>query len=945
MPRLNCVAGRAKKYSSANSNVIAARLSRAIFETLENRRLLSGTVATWTGAGGDALWSNSANWQNNTLPVVGQDVDFPAPGSGTQAIVTVDVSPTVGNLELDDTALQGVNTITLQGDITTDASTQSAILDPITLGHDTTINVPYDLVLGGAVDDGGHHYSLTVNGGGEIDMGVYAENAGVVALSGSGNISETYSGNTTLDNVELNLDGTLASSILAQNSYVVANHSIGGFSGTASGLFASDNSTGLPSTLTLSDGLSLDGTSLFYAHIETGSSYGKVVVDGGTIDLGSAALQGITFNGTTPADGDVLTIVQNNTGNPITGTFASMPEGSEQLIAGHYYAISYVGGVSGHDVTLTANGGPSDIWTDGAGTGRWSNPGNWSLGAIPIAGENVQFNTSGDFVNVDSASIDIGTLTLDHTNLSGNAITVEGNFTNTAGASIIDDAITLTHDATVEAGSGSIDFEAPISDGGNHYGITVLGGTLQLGVADSRAMTYTGTTEVDTGATLDIAVSVASPIVLDAGSTLVAAGHGAPSVISNGGTIDVVSPYNGQAQQLRVPGVLTLNSTSTLSFPIDSASIGYGDTSAGYGQIVVNSGTITLAGSLATSRNSNYNYVPPIGTSYTIIANNTGSNVAGEFSNLPEDGEFESHGTWFQIDYHGGSSGHDVVLTATKAPTQITVASTSSTANFGSTVTFRAAVSGTDANNDVPAGTVSFFEGSTLIGTESVVSGTATIDTTTLMPGTHAINAVYSGDSNFSSSSAATFTQTINPVVTFISATDPVRTATRFATFAALAGNTEPAGEAGLSYTWSVLAAPGGAKAPLMPGNGSNAAKNMTMRLYKDGTYLMQVIAADAQGFSATRTVRLIVSQTAKGIRLAPHAQQIAAGSQLQYSGILLDQFNHPMRTDYVLSWKLDTNSGSITSDGLFSSEKITGHVTVEADWNDVSGTVGATLV
>ena len=49
-----------------------------------------------------------------------------------------------------------------------------------------------------------------------------------------------------------------------------------------------------------------------------------------------------------------------------------------------------------------------------------------------------------------------------------------------------------------------------------------------------------------------------------------------------------------------------------------------------------------------------------------------------------------------------------------------------------------------------------------------------------------------------------------------------------------------------------------------MPGNGTNAAKDMTMRLYKDGGYLFRVTATDPQGYSAVRTVRLIVKQTAR---------------------------------------------------------------------------------
>ena len=52
----------------------------------------------------------------------------------------------------------------------------------------------------------------------------------------------------------------------------------------------------------------------------------------------------------------------------------------------------------------------------------------------------------------------------------------------------------------------------------------------------------------------------------------------------------------------------------------------------------------------------------------------------------------------------------------------------------------------------VPAGatgTVSFFDGTTLLGTAPVTGNTASLTVSTLAAGTHTITAVYSGDANF----------------------------------------------------------------------------------------------------------------------------------------------------------------------------------------------------
>lgn len=83
----------------------------------------------------------------------------------------------------------------------------------------------------------------------------------------------------------------------------------------------------------------------------------------------------------------------------------------------------------------------------------------------------------------------------------------------------------------------------------------------------------------------------------------------------------------------------------------------------------------------------------------------------------------------------------------------LSVTSLSSSANPalpGQSVTFTATVTG----NGTPTGTVTFYDGSTELGTGTLDSnGNATYTTSTLSPGTHNISADYSGDSNFASSS------------------------------------------------------------------------------------------------------------------------------------------------------------------------------------------------
>ena len=58
-------------------------------------------------------------------------------------------------------------------------------------------------------------------------------------------------------------------------------------------------------------------------------------------------------------------------------------------------------------------------------------------------------------------------------------------------------------------------------------------------------------------------------------------------------------------------------------------------------------------------------------------------------------------------------------------------------------------------------GTVSFFDGSVLLGTGAVTNGVATLTTSTLVAGTHTITAVYNGDATYASSQSGPATVTV----------------------------------------------------------------------------------------------------------------------------------------------------------------------------------------
>jgi ribosomal protein bL25 (Ctc-form) len=89
----------------------------------------------------------------------------------------------------------------------------------------------------------------------------------------------------------------------------------------------------------------------------------------------------------------------------------------------------------------------------------------------------------------------------------------------------------------------------------------------------------------------------------------------------------------------------------------------------------------------------------------------------------------------------------------------------------GQTVTLTATISPTPTGS--PLGTVSFYDGATLIGTGSVnSSGVATLTTSALPAGTDPLTVVYSGNSGFAGSTSSSLNETVNlnPTTTSLAA-------------------------------------------------------------------------------------------------------------------------------------------------------------------------------
>ncbi len=99
-------------------------------------------------------------------------------------------------------------------------------------------------------------------------------------------------------------------------------------------------------------------------------------------------------------------------------------------------------------------------------------------------------------------------------------------------------------------------------------------------------------------------------------------------------------------------------------------------------------------------------------------------------------------------------------VTVTANTVSVALAATPSIAVPGTTITLAATLSGA-TGTAAPTGTVTFLDGTTVVGTAPVASNAATLKTATLAVGTHNITAMYGGDAGYAAATSAAQTVVI----------------------------------------------------------------------------------------------------------------------------------------------------------------------------------------
>ena len=119
-----------------------------------------------------------------------------------------------------------------------------------------------------------------------------------------------------------------------------------------------------------------------------------------------------------------------------------------------------------------------------------------------------------------------------------------------------------------------------------------------------------------------------------------------------------------------------------------------------------------------------------------------------------------------------GSTSAALTETVNQSSTTMTLVSNLNPAIFGQAIPFVATVQ--TASGGAATGTVTFYDGSTTLGTATVTNNNsqhnvALLTFAGMLGGTHAITAAYSGDANYTASTSSALTETINPASSAVS--------------------------------------------------------------------------------------------------------------------------------------------------------------------------------
>ena len=520
------------------------------------------------------------------------------------------------------------------------------------------------------------------------------------------------------------------------------------------------------------------------------------------------------------------------TGNPVNGSV--MVNSNAANTPDNIYIFGQVLSVNPTSIALTSSVNPSVVGASVTFTANITSASNTLTGTVVFYDGTAQLCSVG--VSINAAACSTAALTVGQHNItadySGDAQDAAVNssvlkqivkepsalaLTVSPNPAIVGATVTMTATASAPVGTptGSVTFY----DGNTALGSATLNAaglatftTTQLAAGTHPlSAQYTG----DTGDTPATSNTVSEVIQLStSGTNLTSSGNPEPvgtaitftaTVASSGGTAatGTVTFTEGTTQlgtvTLSASGVATLT-TSTLAPGANPIVATYsGDAanassaSAAFTETIQQIGTVVTLSSSANPANAGQTVVFTANTAIAAGATadgaitgqvtfTDGTNTLGVFvvdangnatvslNTLPV-GVHHIVATYSGSTNYAGAASSPLLETIQITGTTTVGSSAASPTLAGEPATLNATVS---SASGVPTGSVTFYDGATVVGTGLLnAQGMATFTTSTLSVGTHTLKAVYSGDANYNASTSANFTQTVSLATTGLTLTGP----------------------------------------------------------------------------------------------------------------------------------------------------------------------------
>jgi Bacterial Ig-like domain (group 3)/NHL repeat len=484
------------------------------------------------------------------------------------------------------------------------------------------------------------------------------------------------------------------------------------------GGYGGDGTAASGAALAKPTGVAVDAAGNLYI-ADSGNQRIREVGGGVITTLVGSGQQGSAGEGSTPTGTDLN--APKGVAVNAAGELAIADTLNQRLLESSYpqlvFSSTGVGlSAASQSVTLTNSGTAAITVTSSSYSGNFGSVAGGTCSAPPIqlqAGDNCTVNIGFLPLSVGSLS---GSVTFGGVGVVPQSIALSGVGVQTG------DTVSLSSSAVTSQFGDAVTFSANVAVAGNVDPTGTVsfkdGGTLIGSVQTLMGKTASLTTTLSTG-THDITVKYNGDSNFAANSSSVLE---ETIGLQTGTTVALSS--SALSSKFGQPVTLSVNVTSKVGVvPTGTVSFSDGGTPIGSAQ--------TLAGGVA---------------SWTTTLSTGTHSIAASYSG---DGNFAKNSSLALVETIGFQTATTVSLSSNAAATLLGQPVTL-TVNVASKVSV------------VPTGTVSFYDGGTLLGlAQTLASGAASLTTTALSAGTHSITAVYGGDSNFAVNSSSALVETI----------------------------------------------------------------------------------------------------------------------------------------------------------------------------------------